>query len=116
MKLIIAGGRDRTIDTHRLYLLLSALGLHPTEIVSGRARGIDACGEALAFESCLPVKPFPPDFHTHGIPAAYHIRNGEMAEYADALLLIWDGRSSGSSSMKSKMKAQGKPIYEVILP
>jgi hypothetical protein len=42
-------------------------------------------------------------------------RNRKMAEYSDALLLIWDGESPGSSSMKKAMIALGKPVFEVIL-
>jgi hypothetical protein len=38
-----------------------------------------------------------------------------MAEYADALLLIWNGESRGSANMKENMVKLGKPVYEVIL-
>jgi hypothetical protein len=38
-----------------------------------------------------------------------------MAEYADALLLIWDGSSRGSANMRQQMERRGKPVYEVIL-
>jgi hypothetical protein len=38
-----------------------------------------------------------------------------MAEYADALILVWDGKSRGSASMKREMEKLGKPIYEVIV-
>ncbi len=60
------------------------------------------------------LKEFPPDWEKHG-KAAGPIRNKEMAEYADALLLIWDGKSRGSASMKKEMEKLEKPIYEVIL-
>lgn len=39
-----------------------------------------------------------------------------MAEYGDALLLIWDGKSRGNASMKKEMQKQNKPIFEVVLP
>jgi hypothetical protein len=38
-----------------------------------------------------------------------------MAEYADALLLIWDGKSRGSLNMKQQMLKLEKPVYEVIV-
>jgi hypothetical protein len=38
-----------------------------------------------------------------------------MAEYADALLLIWDGESKGSLNMKQRMIGLKKPVYEVVL-
>jgi len=57
---------------------------------------------------------FPADWDTHG-RAAGPIRNKQMAEYGDALLLIWDGESRGSANMKSNMKKLGKPVYEIII-
>jgi hypothetical protein len=38
-----------------------------------------------------------------------------MVDYADVLLLIWDGESRGSKNMKETMIKLGKPVYEVIL-
>jgi uncharacterized phage-like protein YoqJ len=38
-----------------------------------------------------------------------------MAEYADALLLIWDGESRGSKNMLFNMKKLGKQVFEVKL-
>jgi hypothetical protein len=37
-----------------------------------------------------------------------------MADYGDALVLIWDGSSPGSASMKRLAQRRGLPIYEVI--
>ncbi len=85
-----------------------------TEIVSGDAHGVDTSGENYADAADLPVKFFYPDWDTHG-KAAGPIRNRRMAEYADALLLIWDGKSKGSASMKAEMTKLNKPIYEVIM-
>ena len=60
------------------------------------------------------TKTFLPDWKTKG-RAAGPIRNKEMAIYADILLLIWDGKSRGSKSMKDEMLKLQKPIYEVII-
>lgn len=55
------------------------------------------------------VEPFPyPDGYGR---AGGPIRNAKMAEYGDALLLIWDGKSRGSQSMlreatKRKLRVQ----------
>ncbi len=62
----------------------------------------------------LPVKEFPADWDQHG-NAAGPIRNAQMADYADALLLIYDGESRGSLNMRKQMAQLKKPIYEVIL-
>lgn len=85
-----------------------------TEIVSGGAKGIDSVGEEFANDSHILVNRFDADWEKHG-KAAGPIRNKKMAEYADALLLIWDGKSKGSANMKKEMLLLNKPIYEVIL-
>lgn len=67
-----------------------------------------------AMDSYTEIIEFPADWKKHG-KAAGPIRNREMAEYADALLLIWNGESRGSANMKKEMKKLGKPVYEIIL-
>tara|TARA_R110000737_G_scaffold337022_2_gene356960 strand:+ start:2447 stop:2806 length:360 start_codon:yes stop_codon:yes gene_type:complete len=103
MKVIIAGGRD----FEDVPLMKGSFGslcgllqqpLSPVEVVSGGARGADACGEYVASEVFLPVKVFPADWGKHGKSAGY-IRNSEMADYADVLLAFWDGKSKGTKHM-----------------
>jgi hypothetical protein len=84
------------------------------EIVSGGAEGVDTCGENFAKEMGWKLTVLPADWNKHG-KAAGPIRNRQMVEYADELLLIWDGESKGSKNMKEEMKKLHKPIYEVIL-
>lgn len=115
MKLIIAGSRygkpssEFIAETLKLYSIEGV-----TEIVSGTASGVDEQGEKYAGKVGLTIQPFYPDWGKHG-KAAGPIRNREMADYADALLLIWDGESKGSASMRKEMLKQEKPVYEVIL-
>lgn len=120
MKLIIAGKRTISpvfgfID-NSIKLLGVTKGIVEgiTEVVSGGARGIDTEGEHWADRRGCQIKRFLPDWDKHG-KAAGPIRNRQMAEYGDALLLIWDGESRGSASMKKEMEKLGKPVYEVIL-
>ncbi len=115
MKLIIAGGR--TLEVHPLFIdsAILALSLNPSEVVSGGAKGIDAVGELWADEYWnVPIKRFEAEWEEYG-KAAGPIRNAQMAAYADALLLIWDGESRGSANMRRQMEQLKKPIYEVIL-
>jgi len=115
LKLIIAG--TRTLDVRETFISEMCLqfNIDPTEIVSGNAAGIDVSGENYAFwNSQMPMKLFSADWEHHG-RAAGPIRNKQMAEYADALLLIWDGESRGSKNMKETMMALKKPVYEVIV-
>ena len=126
MKLIIAGSRTLEPSIQFLSNCIGEAGIvgSITEIVSGTAKGVDTSAIKLTkspYENTLFVmrmqgklKEFPADWDRHG-KAAGHIRNKEMAEYADALLLIWDGESRGSKNMKETMLKLGKPVYEVIL-
>lgn len=113
MKVIIAGGRNIKDKELVLNSVIKA-NLEIDEVVCGMAHGVDLLGKELADEREVPVEPFPADWIKHG-KAAGPIRNKEMAEYADALILIWDGKSKGSANMKKEMKALGKPIYETIV-
>lgn len=116
--LLVAGGRNIFVSElwidHTLNLYYPSDAYPPKEIVSGGASGIDACGEMFAQSIGIPVKIFEADWKTHG-KAAGPIRNKEMAEYADILLLIWNGKSRGSANMKHQMEKLNKPIHEVIL-
>lgn len=112
MKVIIAGSRD----FDRLLLVMWAVndcGFDITEVVSGGATGIDAMGERWAARRGVPVKLFEAEWRKHGKRAG-PLRNQRMAEYADALILIWDGCSPGSASMKSQALRLELPIHEVV--
>lgn len=122
MKLIIAGSRTiKTLCPYWFRDTLANFGINCqvdsndiTEIVSGTAGGVDTLGEKFASKYILRVKRFPADWDNKGKAAGF-IRNAEMAKYADALLLVWDGKSRGSANMKVQMEKLNKPIYEVIL-
>ena len=118
MKLIIAGTRDLNVKARTIADMLVLFGINAdqdiTEIVSGQGGLVDHAGEMAAITRGLKVKHFPADWNRLG-KSAGPIRNAAMAEYADALLLVWDGCSRGSSSMKAEMEALGKPVYQVIV-
>lgn len=117
MKLIIAGSRtlgQRLEPTFIEDLIMEMNIGKPDEIVSGGASGIDELGESYAIMVDIRIKHFYPDWNTYD-KAAGPIRNKQMAEYADALLLIWDGESKGSKSMRNEMRKLNKPVYEVII-
>jgi hypothetical protein len=116
MRLIIAGSRNIDLCNLEIRDLVNAITNYrqPSEVVSGGARGIDEYGEDYGHNNGIPVKVFEANWEEKG-RAAGPIRNKEMAEYSDALLLIWDGQSKGSASMKKEMLKLNKPVYEIIL-
>lgn len=125
MKLIIAGSRKIQTSACFLESIIEKFRLHiyVEEIVSGGASGVDEGAKNLTQSSMSSYfaikirgryKEFPADWDAHG-KAAGPIRNRQMAEYGDALLIIWDGNSRGSANMKQEIEKLGKPIYEVIL-
>lgn len=115
MKLIIAGSRGLIFPCELIEYIRQTYALRPSEIVSGGASGTDYYAEQFADKFGYNKKIFKANWNKYN-KAAGPIRNQEMAEYADALLLIWDGNSRGSANMKSCMENLNKPIYEVILP
>jgi hypothetical protein len=97
MKVIIAGGRDFT-SFNIVQDAIKASGFEITEVVSGKAKGVDTLGEIYALGANIPVVGFPADWNKNG-RAAGPMRNKEMAEYADALIAVWDGVSKGTANM-----------------
>lgn len=110
MKVIIAGSRDIT-DYSYVRDSVDNSPFEITEVVSGCAKGVDIIGEQLAATYHTPVKKFPADWTKYG-KSAGPIRNRQMAEYADAAIVIHNG-SKGSLNMIQTMKKLNKPVYEV---
>lgn len=115
MRVIIAGSRHLT-GVRLVYDAIRESGWFTqiTEIVSGCAPGIDSEGQWWAHGQVIPVKRFQAEWRKYGA-AAGPIRNRQMAEYADALILIWDGQSRGSADMKKKAQAKNLLIYEKVI-
>ena len=96
MRMIIAGGRNY-VFTQFDYDVLDLIHLRfgVSEVVSGKARGADTSGEVWAAARSIPVAGFPADWDALGRPAG-HIRNAQMAEYADAVVLFPGGKGTDS--------------------
>ena len=128
MKVIIAGSRPPDFartpegwDAENVWFdeaakaietAVAGSGFEITEVVSGTARGIDTLGEMWAAENRLPVKRFHPKWHGplgQVNKRAGFDRNEQMANYADALIAIWDGQSRGTKHMIEAMKQRNKP-------
>lgn len=108
MKTIIAG--SRSLGVLQTEKALKSCPWQITEVVSGRAQGVDRAGEIWAEGRFLPIKKFPANWGKHG-KSAGHIRNAEMADYADALVAVWDGQSNGTAGMIKQAQSKGIPVH-----
>ena len=109
MRTIIAGSRDVT-DIAYVVWAIKAAGWEPTVVISGAARGVDRLGEQWAECVGVPVELFPADWATYG-KAAGHLRNAEMADNAEALIAIWDGKSPGTKGMIQIATRKGLKVF-----
>jgi len=129
VKCIIAGSRH----LYNYGLVVDAVkesGFKIDEIVCGCAKGPDSNGKIYGQKNNIPVKDFPAKWDDFSVEPCFiktrrggakynswagHNRNKEMANYGSHLILIWDGKSSGSTSMKKLAKEKGLVIYEKIV-
>jgi len=77
-------------------------------VVCGCARGVDTLGARWASEKSLPCMMMRADWGRFGRAAGMY-RNADMADYADAAIILWDGESRGTLDMIDKMRRAGKP-------
>lgn len=113
MRIIIAGSRH--MPDSLAYLVNEAViksGFDITEVVCGMARGADTLGASWARSKGIKVKEFPADWNKYG-RAAGPIRNKQMLDYAEGLIVfIWNG-SRGSENMLQQTLKAGKPVFVV---
>jgi hypothetical protein len=81
-----------------------------TEVVSGCAMGADRHGESWADDLGIPIQRYPADWRANG-KAAGPIRNRQMAECAEALIVAWDGASRGTKNMIMEAKRRGLRVH-----
>lgn len=113
MRTIIAGSREIT-DYDLVLKAIEESGYTITEVVSGGARGVDVLGEKWAEKAGIPVKQFLPKFDPENFRSKWLApleRNTEMANYAEALILVWDGKSTGSQDMFKKASKNKLKIH-----
>ena len=116
MKVVIAGSRtlSHLEPAHQKQVLdlidkFESIYGPITMIVSGTAKGPDKIGENFAKLTGIDVALFPAHWDSKG-KAAGIIRNDEMAEFADAGIILWDGKSRGTKHMGEALRKLGKPV------
>ena len=112
MKVIIAGSRDIFPGPATIREAIRRSGFEVTEVVCGCSKGVDTAGEAWAMDHRIPVALFAADWDQYGAAAGPR-RNNEMAEYADALIAIWDYESRGTRNMIEAMRQRNKPSHVI---
>lgn len=108
-KLIIAGSRSLP-EEFQYRLVPLSWKFRPTEIVCGMAKGPDLWGKEFGESWGIEVVEFPAQWDLFGKRAGY-VRNEQMADYADALLAFWDGKSRGTKHMIDCMSLRKKPFH-----
>lgn len=118
MKVIVAGSRSLSRLIHKENIIQNLSSYFkdnlPSEIISGKASGPDSYGEIWAEINNIPIKGFPADWKKYS-KAAGHIRNKEMAIYADKAIIFYDGESKGTQNMIDEMNKLGKPYILYVM-
>ena len=108
MKLLIAGSRGITD-----FDLAPYIPDDTDTIISGGAKGIDTLAEQYAEQNGLKKIIIKPEYEKYG-KAAPIKRNETMVELADAVLVIWDGKSKGTKYTIDYAKKLNKEITVII--
>lgn len=123
-RIVIAGSRSiddyALVDAAMVQYTAGAPNRGRYEIVSGGAQGVDEMAQRWAerydcefttFDPSRPEKTMTDYSWERDGKKAGPLRNREMAEYADALVAVWDGESSGTRDMIEKALNQGLDVY-----
>ena len=103
MKVAVIGSRNLSVHNLEDYLPPGT-----TELVSGGAKGIDQCAKTYAQQTGLPIHEFLPDYSRYGKGAPLR-RNLQIIDYADLLVIFWDGVSPGTRFTIEKCILLQKP-------
>lgn len=107
MKLAIIGSRSLTNIDLEQYICDDV-----EEIVSGGAVGVDSCAAQYAKSKGLRLTEFLSQYERYGRVAPI-VRNKEIVDYSDEIIIFWDGKSKGTLSVIKYAQKTGKS-YEII--
>lgn len=104
MKIAIVGSRNLIVGDIENYLPENT-----TEIVSGGAKGVDSSAKEFALKNNIPITEFLPDYKRYGRGAPLR-RNQQIVDYADEIIVFWDGQSKGSKFVIDYCKKKDKKV------
>ena len=104
MKIAVIGSRGITVPDLEKYLPHET-----TEIVSGGAKGVDTSAKEYATAHDIKRTEFLPEYDKYGRYAPLK-RNISIIEYADIVLVFWDGKSRGTKYVIEKCHVKCIPF------
>ena len=104
MKVAVIGSRGLLIEDLEKYLPEET-----TEIISGGARGVDACAREYALRNGLKLTEYLPEYSRYGRGAPLK-RDITIIINADLVLAFWDGRSRGTKYVIDSCKKRNIPV------
>ncbi len=110
MKIAVVGSRGLHLSEAQLKKHL----FQATEIVSGGAKGADACAAAYAQQKGILLTEFLPQYQRFG-RAAPLVRNRQIVDYADQIIAFWDGTSNGTRAVIDYAKRTGKACEVIFI-
>ncbi len=94
MKIAIVGSRKIKLTEKDIAEFISV----GDEIISGGAKGVDSNAAKYAKKYGLKLTEFLPEYELYG-HAAPILRNKKIVDFADKVIVFWDGSSKGSLSV-----------------
>ncbi len=116
MRLGIVGSRSITSEIVKevisKFLDENGIRMENLTVLSGGAKGVDTIAREFCKELKIDYVLFKPyhllDNQAAYIPRYYFIRNKQIADNSDAVLIIWDGISHGTGHMINYCTKKGK--------
>lgn len=109
MKLLIAGSRSV-----QSYDMKQHIHEDVNLIICGGAIGVDALAERTADELMISKLVLRPEYKKYG-KAAPLVRNKQMVDLSDEIIVIWDGKSRGTEYTIKYAKKQNKKVVLIDL-
>ncbi len=107
MKVAIVGSREiKTVNVGKYVT-------EGDEIVSGGAIGVDTCAADYAKRNGLTLTEFLPNYRRYGRGARI-VRNKQIVDYAERVVVFWNGSSKGAKTVIEYAEKVGKPC-EIVL-